>query len=227
MPSPYPDNLSTRAESLLAESKLLANPYFGDLRAGTLSRDAFRRSQEQFLFAVRFFSRPMGALVARLPDSASRMDLVRNLAEEQGDFVADAAHDSTFRAFLLAIGGTSEQLVDVRESPGVCAFNQALMGTCLVSSLPFAVASIGIIEYAFADVSAMIGQAVIANGWADSGHLPHYKLHAEIDKRHASEFFELIDRNWPGESAALQVDDGLRFGLHLFNQLYNDLYDLL
>lgn len=63
---------------------VLACDYFLSLAEGHMSRALFTRTQEQFYFAVRYFSRPMAALTARLPDSATRRGLVGNLAEEHG-----------------------------------------------------------------------------------------------------------------------------------------------
>ena len=211
------------AENLLSQHPILQNPYMVALRDGTMDRAAFIRTQRQFFFAVRFFSRPMAALMSRMPDSASRRTLLCNLAEEHGfDDEGDGgihptmAHDRTFLAFLKSLG--IEEILTEREGEAVRAFNLALLGACLGESATLAFACLGIIEYTFADISALIGKTVVERGWVAQSDLVHYKLHAEIDKRHAAEFFASLDA-----ADASAMHDGLALGLHLFDRLYTDL----
>src|SRR6476620_9938230 len=74
------------AKKILHDRPILVQSYFQRMQDGRMSATEFSATQQQFYFAVRFFSRPIAALVARCPDSTMRMDLVHNLAEEQGDF---------------------------------------------------------------------------------------------------------------------------------------------
>ena len=71
-----------------------------------------------------------------------------------------------------------------------------LTAACVLDELEVGVGCMGIIEHAFAGISARIGKAVIANGWIKPEALVHYKLHAEIDERHAEEFFAVIEPRW-------------------------------
>ena len=208
------------ADALLSERPIMGNPYFAALRDGAMDRATFVRTQRQFFFAVRFFSRPMAALMARMPDSASRRVLMHNLAEEHGfddegggGLHPIMAHDRTFLAFLATLGVDS--MSGETEGAAVRAFNLALIGACQNEPPALAFACLGIIEYTFADISALIGKAVVERGWIAQSELVHYKLHAEIDKRHAAEFFAAIE---PAEVQA--VTDGLALGLHIFDQLY-------
>ena len=64
-------------------------------------------------------------------------------------------------------------------------------------------------------VGLLLLSLVVERGWIPQSELVHYKLHAEIDKRHAAEFFAAI------ETADEQMmTAGLALGLHLFDQLY-------
>jgi len=96
--------VTARALQAIERSGLLANPYLEALGNGTMSLDVFRRTQEQFFFAVTFFSRPMAALVGRIPDPKLRLDILHNLVEEHGDFNEERFHHNTFREFLRLIG---------------------------------------------------------------------------------------------------------------------------
>jgi pyrroloquinoline-quinone synthase len=165
----------------------------------------------------------MAALTARLPDSESRRILIHNLAEEHGleeerAFDAAMAHDRTFIKFLGTLGVEPNEIAASVEEPTVRAFNLALLGACTSESPAFAFSCLGMIEYMFADISALIGTAVVRRGWIAAGDLVHYKLHAEIDKRHAAEFFGSAENR-----EADSILAGIEFGHHIFDGLYRSL----
>ncbi|MDB6135920.1 MAG: PqqC-like protein [Verrucomicrobiales bacterium] len=238
-------SLMTVVDDLMRRLPILDNGYFQGLRDDSLSREDFVRSQRRFYFAVRYFPRPMAALMARMPVSAGRQGLMHNLSEEHGFVEGDggehgddhghghghggrfdfrAAHDLTFLAFLGTLGIPAAEMQRQREEAAVRAFNTALMGTCLMERTELAFACLGVIEYAFADISALIGRQVVARGWIPQDRLVHYHLHAEIDKRHAVDFFRVVEGAWrEGGGPAEAVEEGLRLGLYLFNRLYEDL----
>src|SRR3954466_14241949 len=105
--------VSARAEQAIARFRILDNPYFSALRDGTMSLECFRRTQEQFFFAVTFFPRPMAALVGRIPDPKLRIDILHNLVEEHGECEEELYHANTFQRFLRTLG--SEKDPDVEE----------------------------------------------------------------------------------------------------------------
>jgi pyrroloquinoline-quinone synthase len=78
--------VTARAQEVLEQSGIRRNPYLQTLEDGTMPLEGFRRSQEQFFFAVTFFPRPMAALVGRIPDPKCRLDILHNLVEEHGEF---------------------------------------------------------------------------------------------------------------------------------------------
>lgn len=202
-----------QADQVLAAQPIDSHPYFSDLPA-QMTRERFLTGQNQFFHAVAFFSRAMGALLARQPDSASRQVLMHNLAEEHGlEEGHSLAHDRTFLQFLDSMNSRPDP-----QGPPVRAFNLALYGACSSEPVAFAFACLGMIEYAFADISARIGATVVQRGWVSQDELVHYSLHAEIDKRHAAEFFEVIEG-----APEREVKEGLLYGWHIFAQLYRYL----
>jgi pyrroloquinoline-quinone synthase len=237
---PQPATLSEAIQTAVTRCPVASGPYFVALQNGSLSREHFQRSQQQFQYAVRYFSRPLAALTARMPTSALRQGLMHNLAEEHGLVDAeeasgavahpsglhpDQAHDRTFEKFLNALEPAGNPVASRREGPAVRAFNLGLMGACLMEPTDLAFACLGIIEYPFADLSALIGQAVVAQGWIPVSRLVHYQLHAEIDRRHAADLFRSVEPAWvAGGEARGPVLDGLALGLHLFDRLYTELY---
>ena len=225
-------------------SGILCSPYFATLRNSEMSRSTFESTQQQFFYAVRFFSRAMAALAARIPDSTMRLPLIHNLAEEHGladeedgdgdvggqgseghhFFHPALAHDRTFLAFLVRLRAASPSEQEHIERPAVRAFNLALWAACAIEHPSTAFACLGAIEYAFADISALIGNCIVDRGWMSRDKLVHYKLHAEIDKRHAGDFFGVVVNDWTDNAAGRHhVESGLSLGLYLFKRLYDDL----
>ena len=211
------------ADNILARSGLYENPYFAQLADGRLSLEEFRASQEQFFFAVAFFSRPMAGLVARSPDYASRIDILHNVVEEHGDFRQPDSHAATFQVFLRSLGVDPERLQTMRPAPAVHAFNSVLYSACLLEELELGIACLGIIEYAFAELSARIGNSVVERGWVTREKLVHYSLHAELDQRHAAEFFLLVEPKWANAGKRELIERGLSLGAYVFDRLYREL----
>lgn len=153
--------------------------------------------------------------------------LVHNLSEEHGldednpaaGFRAHLAHDRTMTRFLETLGVDAARLAAASPQPSVQSFNLALLGACSAESVRFALAALGMIEFAFADISAFIGERVVEFGWVKSEDLVHYSLHAEIDKRHAAELFEVAEAAAGNPS---DVEQGFRFGRYIFDRLYRD-----
>ncbi|MGV3663225.1 MAG: TenA family transcriptional regulator [Prosthecobacter sp.] len=222
------DELSVWVVETANAHGILRNGYFSALADGRMSREVFGRTQQQFFFAVRYFSRPLAALMARMPESALRQGLIHNLMEEHGGeeratYDPPLAHDRTFWRFLETLG-MAEVMQGVREGPVVRAFNTSLMGACLMERTEVAFGCLGVIEHAFAGISALIGEVVVKRGWVAAEDLVHYKLHAEIDEQHAADFFKRVAEAWSaGGEERLAVEDGVRLGLHVFDRLYLDL----
>lgn len=218
--------VTARAAEVLRRIDILSNPYLRALRDGTMTLDGFRRSQEEFFFAVTFFPRPMAVLVGRIPDPKQRLDILHNLVEEHGEFDEQAFHHNTFRHFLRSIGSDPDKVEAFPRSAPMRAFNSVLTASCVLDELEVGVGCMGIIEFAFAGISAAIGQAVVKNGWVESDKLVHYKLHAEIDERHAEEFFAVVEPSWSDAKRRYFIEQGLELGAYIFDRLYRDLYDM-
>jgi pyrroloquinoline-quinone synthase len=212
------------ADAILNRIDIRHNPYFVSLSDGTMSLDRFRQTQEQFFWAVTFFPRPMSALIARIPDPQNRIDILHNLVEEHGEFKEQFFHHTTFQQFLKSIGSNPEHIKDQPLHPALRAFNSVLTTSCVLDELEVGIACMGIVEFAFADISAIIGKATVQNGWIEQDKLVHYKLHADIDERHAEEFFAVIEPQWSDPQRRYFIEQGLELGAYIFNRLYTDLF---
>ena len=103
----------------------------------------------------------------------------------------------------------------------VSTFNQFLDHAVSKESSAYALAVFAIIEDRFAEISARIGQTVVARGWVPSAELQHYDLHAELDIEHAQKFYRLIQSRWSEQSA--DISRGLYDGNEVFLGLYAGL----
>jgi pyrroloquinoline-quinone synthase len=218
-------NVVALADEILKRKKLFHNPYLRALSDGSMSKDDFRRTQEQFFFAVTFYSRPMAGLIARIPDPKSRLEVLRNLVEEHGEFKEDAFHHTTFQRFLETLGSDIDKLDAMGLWPQVRAFNAVLTTACILDEIEVGIATMGIIEYAFATISEAIGVAVVKNGWVPKEKLTHYSLHASLDKKHAEDFFVLVEKSLADPKRSYFVRQGLELGAYAFDRLYRDLFD--
>jgi pyrroloquinoline-quinone synthase len=216
--------VTQRATAVLERIGILNNPYLRTLQDGSMTLEGFRHSQEQFFYAVTFFPRPMAALVGRISDPRQRLDILHNLVEEHGEFEEKAFHHTTFQQFLRTLGSQPEKLATGPVPTPLRAFNSVLTAACVLDELEVGVGCMGIIEYAFAGISAIIGKAVVDRGWVSADRLVHYKLHAQIDERHAEEFFAVIEPGWNEERRRYYIEQGLELGAYIFDRLYRDLH---
>jgi len=215
--------VTAAAAAALRHVEIERNPYFRALEDGSMSLEQFRRTQEQFYVAVWFYPRPMAALVARIPDPRARKDILHNLVEEHGEFHDEAIHEATFRRFLSSIGSPVKDFEHLPRWPEVRAFNSVLTTACLMDELEVGICCMGVIEQAFATISARIGCAVVARGFVKREDLIHYQLHASIDERHAEEFFAAVEPKWSDPARRYFVEQGLAMGAYIFDRLYRDL----
>src|SRR5262245_44412657 len=147
--TPEAPRVTALADTIIRESGILKNEYFDQLQSGAMSLECFRRTQEQFFFAVTFFPRPMSALVGRIPNPKLRLDILHNVVEEHGEFDEEQFHHTTFQKFLRSIGGQTDQLDDQALWPALRAFNSVLTTACVLDDLEVGVSCMGIIEYSF------------------------------------------------------------------------------
>ena len=216
--------VTARADEILRRYNVVGNSYLQALQDGAMTLECFRRTQEQFFFAVTFFPRPMAALVGRIDDPRLRIDILHNLVEEHGEFREQFFHHTTFQQFLRTIGCRPEELEGKDLWPALRAFNSVLTTSCVLDELEVGVACMGIIEQVFAGISAVIGKSIVQRDWISADQLVHYKLHEEIDERHAEEFFAVIEPLWDDKTRRYYIEQGLELGAYTFDRLYRDMY---
>lgn len=212
-------------ERILEDIHYQNNPYFTHLWDGSFEKEDFIETQIQFFFAVTFFAQPMAALVAKMPDPAMRMEIVRNIWEEHGEGSFAQAHGTTFKLFLKRIAGVSETEIHQKILwPEVKVFNTCLLGVCTWDHFLTGTAVLGIIEKMFCVISNLLGQAIIRRDWLTQEQMVHYNLHKELDVRHAQDFFDIIEPYWRDEENQYLIQQGIQLGASVFHNFYKELY---
>ncbi len=213
-------------DHVLANTDAAGNPYFRALREGTFAKDDFVETQIQFYYAVVFFSRPMAVVAAKIPSAELRVEVMRNVWEEHGEGEAAQMHGATFRLLLERLAGiTIDDIESRRLWPEIRAFNTTLIGCATMDDWEVGTACFGMIERMFADFSTWIGQGIVAQGWLTKDQIVHYRLHRELDIKHSADFFSVLERSGEMDSRTLYcVEQGLRMGAYVFNQLYAGLW---
>lgn len=217
--------LRDRISRVKARANVRANPYLRALQDGSMSREDFVETQIQFLFAVVFFSRPMAVLAGRLPRPEQRLALLGNIGDEHGSGDLRFSHERTFLALLDRLGAGARD-IDARALwPEIRAFNTTLAGLCTLDDVMTGVATLGMIEDLFSEVSSIIGGAVITRGWLSREQLIHYATHETLDVKHAESFYRELDAPYAGHPRhAYQIDQGLELGAYALMRLYDDLH---
>lgn len=219
-------DIHARVAAILDEVRPDENPYFVALRDGSFDRADFVETQIQFYYAVVFFSRPMAVVAAKIPSPGLRMEVMRNVWEEHGEGDSSKIHGSTFRELLQRLDGIGIEDVEGRQLwPEVRAFNTALTGCAMADDWEVGVACFGMIERMFVDISSWIGRAIVDRGWLSEAQMIHYDVHEALDVKHSQDFFDVLTGGTDGsEQAAYCVEQGLRLGAYVFDEMYRGLY---
>lgn len=212
-------------ETCIAELNLPENVYFKMLCSGKMSKQQFLKSQMEFAPMVYFFSRPMAQVIANIPEAPPRVALVGNLWEEHGQGVPENVHGQTILTLIDRLGGDSSSIDLNNPSPNARIFNEALRGVSTFENYRFAVSMFAGIERTFADISALIGQSIVDQGWLDVHQVTHYGLHKALDIEHAEDFLSVVDNDWQEGVFKSSIKEGIRFGCHLFAHTYTGFYN--
>ena len=209
------NRVSNYAEHVLVQSNIVNNPYFTDLSNSKMSREKFIASQAQFYFAVSFFFRPMCILLARVLNTKARMAILKNIIEEHGEMQEGKFHENTFKDFLSLLDYSADDFKCLEMGSGVKNFIDTVTITCQEKPIETAIACMGMIERAFADLARIIAKGVIKNHWLTKEKLIHYNLHEQLDIEHAADFFGIIEPSWALPHKQELIKEGLTLGINV------------
>ena len=221
------NNLNTLVDTVLKDTNYSTNPYFVNLKKGLFAKEDFTETQIQFYFAVIFFNRPMAALAAKIPSQKARLGVLKNIWEEHGEGKLSQAHGNTFLRFLNELAGIDIKQVQYRGLwPEIRIFNTALVGISVHDDYLVSTSAFGIIERMFSEISSWIRNGVIQNKWIPESKISHYTTHSELDITHSQDFFDILKEPFAkNDENKYFIEQGLRFGAVLFNNLYLELWN--
>lgn len=221
---PLNPGLKDALETINASLRIPERPWFVALNAGQVPKGAFLKSQVEFAHLVRFFNRPMAQVIANIPDSKRRMAIVGNLWEEHGNGLAEDVHEKTIMTLIHRLSGTIPTLSDATYSTNIKTFNHALRSIAAFEDYRFSSAVFAGIERSFVDISTQIYEAIVSNRWLQPEQITHYRLHREIDIRHAEEFLEVASDQWNMVEQRAKILAGLELGGQMFLRVYDGFY---
>jgi hypothetical protein len=221
-----PTTIDQLIDLVLEDVGYTSNPYFTALRDGSFALDDFVETQVQFYFVVRFFSRPLAAVAAKIPNEALRLEILRNVWEEHGEGDLSRAHGATFSEFLRRLAGVTSADLERRALwPEARLFDTALAGASVLDESLVGVGMLGMIERMFVDISGWIGRGVVARGWLAEDQMVHYDLHEALDVKHSQDFIDVLQGTWDSTpQARYYIEQGIRLGATAFDTLYRGLY---
>lgn len=169
-----------------------SNPFLVALAAGTASRDAIRRYAIGTYLLAHFFPQRLAALMSICDDAAIRLELLRNLLEEDGVIALDGdrpvrdperSHGAIARRFCLLAGATDDDLAAARAADARNTWvDQALAQGRLAASLAYL--TVGVEGCVSATHRLLIPILQERYGFS-AGDLEFFILHAGADAEHA------------------------------------------
>ena len=198
--------------------------FFSSLIEGEITKEQFIESQLKFSHAVMYYSRPLAICIANIPNAVQRMPVVGNLWEEHGKGNKNDIHENKIITLISRLGGNVNNINKDNKSINVLIFNQLLRGVSSFEDYRFSVAMFAAIERLFVDISSCICNAIKSNNWLEADRITHYELHKEIDIIHAEELLKVVEKEYQKAEGKLLVQQGVKFGLEIFINLYVGLY---
>lgn len=211
-------------DSILDDIKFFHNPYFKNLKNGDFEKVDFIETQIQIYNVVSVFPKLLSDLIAKIPEGNLRMNIVQNLYE--GHSVDASEDDQNLLALFLNRLGMPKSEIDKRALwPEARMFMMTARGTTALDSYVVAAGFLGAVECMFLSVAKWIEFGLVERGWLTDKDLLYYANHEKMDKKHAQNFFDLIDKPWnDSEVDKYYIKQGLLLGAFAFNDLYEHLY---
>jgi pyrroloquinoline-quinone synthase len=155
-----------------------------------------------------------------------RLLLLENVEDEHGHGDLRLSHERTFLTLMQRLGVSAEYSESRALWPEVRSFNTLLSGLCMLDDTTTALATLGIIEDLFSEISSIIGRGIVARGWLAKDQVIHYAAHEVLDVEHAQGFYRPLEEPYRTNALArYQVQQGLELGAYVFLRMYRDLFD--
>ena len=208
------------ADQLAREPRALnmaANPFVAALADGTCSRDAIRRYATETYVLSSTFPQRLALLVAMCPHSAVRVELVRNILEEEGVSSFDGErivrrddrqHGEIARRFAHAAGVDDEELARARRDDRRETWvDRAIAEQRLCSALAYI--TVGF-EGCVPPTYALIVEALERNYGFSRDDLEFFILHMAADADHSRLGAEMVVALVRSDADRAEAIDGVK-----------------
>ena len=181
-------SIAARMDALIARRRLLDHDFYRAWTAGALTQDDLAFYSTQYWRQVEAFPGYLETVAARLPDSAAKSIVERNLADERND-----DHPGLWLRFAEKLGVERAQVEGSPTEPETQACVTGFAAAMRESSIPFAMGML----YGYESQTPEVAKTKIEglrNHYGIEGEAVNYfSLHGELDVAHAAEMAEAIE----------------------------------
>lgn len=196
-------NFWTALEARIAPYNLLTHPFYQAWSRGELTRDDLRAYAAEYWHHVSAFPTYLSALHSRLPDSETRREVLRNLAEEEGtDSPTARPHSDLWMDFATGLGATSADVKNHAVQPEMASL-LATFRTAMQAPKPAAaMAALYAYESKVPQIAETKAEGLATHYSADAATTKYFTLHQTADVAHAAVWRELIDKELAADPEA-------------------------
>lgn len=181
-------DIAARMDVLIARRRLLDHDFYRAWTAGTLSQDDLAFYSTQYWRQVEAFPGYLETVAARLPDSAAKSIVERNLADERGD-----DHPGLWLRFAESLGVERTQVETSHTEPETSACVNNFSVATKEASLPFAMGMLYGYESQTPEVAQTKIEGLRTHYGIEGEAVNYFSLHGELDVEHSVEMAEAIE----------------------------------
>lgn len=172
---------------------LLNNPFYQAWNQGTLSKECLKEYAKDYYHHVKAFPRYLSALHSRMEDDDSRLEILKNLMEEEAGV---PNHPSLWRSFTKSLGCSDEEIDSHTPSLAIKNVVNTFMNICRNSGIAEGIAAL----YAYESQIPPICVSKIKGlkqhyGMKNPEDWHYFSVHIEADKEHAAVERQLLGKN--------------------------------
>jgi pyrroloquinoline-quinone synthase len=193
----------TALEARIAPYNLLTHPFYQAWSRGELTRDDLRAYAAEYWHHVSAFPTYLSALHSRLPDSETRREVLRNLAEEEGtDTPVSRPHSDLWMDFATGMGATRVDVERHTVQPEMTALLATFRAAMQEPKPAAAMAALYAYESKVPQIAATKAEGLANHYSADAATEKYFTLHQTADVAHAALWRELIDKELAADPQA-------------------------
>ena len=193
----------TALEARIAPYNLLTHPFYQAWSRGELTRDDLCAYAAEYWHHVSAFPTYLSALHSRLPDSETRREVLRNLAEEEGtDSQTARPHSDLWMDFATGMGATRTDVERHTVQPEMATLLATFRAAMQEQKPAAAMAALYAYESKVPQIAVTKAEGLANHYSADAATAKYFTLHQTADVAHAAVWRELIDKELAADPAA-------------------------